>query len=253
MYNTTGLTQEQITDLAVLLIDHLNTGRIDPPKHDSLTPRQQLVTAIVYLRRNRTQADLAETHGVSQPTVSRVISDWIPIMADALKEFIPTGDDLPEGTSYLVDGTLVPSWSWKRHPEDYSGKHKTTGRNLIVAATLDGRLAWVSDPFDGSKHDFACVQATHILDTPDTDWVGDKGFIGDDRIITPIKLLPGEAHLHPDDQAFNKSVNSLRAPIERANAELKTWRILHTDYRRPRHTHPETITAVLGLEFFRTL
>jgi hypothetical protein len=252
MYNITGLAQEELLDLMELLIEHVNSGDTDPPKHDSLTVFWQIATTCAYLRRNRTQADLGETHGVSQPTISRVISDWTPIIADALKDWIPTGDALPENASYLVDGTLAPSWSWKKHPEDWSGKHKTTGRNLIVAATLDGQIAWVSDPFPGSVHDFTCIQQTHILETPNTDWVADKGFIGDDRIITPIKRPPGEEHLHPDDHEFNKSVNSIRAATERANAELKTWRILHTDYRRPHNTHPETITAVLGLEFWRT-
>ncbi|RBY74319.1 transposase, partial [Geodermatophilus sp. TF02-6] len=35
-----------------------------------------------------------------------------------------------------------------------------------------------------------------------------------------------------------------------AIAHLKTWRILHTDYRRPLNTFKETISAVIGLYFF---
>jgi hypothetical protein len=49
----------------------------------------------------------------------------------------------------------------------------------------------------------------------------------------------------------DRQVYSVRAPRERAIANLKTRRIFHTDYRRPHHTHPETISAVLGLEFYR--
>jgi hypothetical protein len=252
MYNTTGLTREQMSELVELIVHEADAGAIDAPRHDSLTVFDQVVVTCAYLRRNRTEADLAETWGVSQPTVSRVVSGWTPVIATVLQDWIPTGDDLDENTSDLVDGTFVPAWSWSDHPEDWSGKHRTTGRNLIVVATPEGRLAWVSDPYPGSAHDFACVQETHILETPGVDWIGDRGFVGDDRIITPVKRLPGQEHLHPADREFNKSVSSLRAPVERANAELKTWRILHTDYRRPWHTHPETITAVLGLEFFRT-
>ena len=39
--------------------------------------------------------------------------------------------------------------------------------------------------------------------------------------------------------------------IERVIANFKTWRILHTDYRRPFTTFPETITTVAALEFYR--
>ncbi|WP_404825150.1 hypothetical protein [Propionibacterium acidifaciens] len=34
-------------------------------------------------------------------------------------------------------------------------------------------------------------------------------------------------------------------------ANLKTWRTLHTGHRRPLHTFPETITAIIALEFFK--
>jgi hypothetical protein len=93
---------------------------------------------------------------------------------------------------------------------------------------------------------------THTSLTPNTTWVGDKGFIGPDGIITPIRRLPGQHKLHEPDAHYNTEINRLRAPIERANAQLKTWRTLHTDYRRPHHTHPQTITAILGLQFYRT-
>ncbi|HEU5421028.1 MAG TPA: hypothetical protein VFV41_25315, partial [Streptosporangiaceae bacterium] len=55
---------------------------------------------------------------------------------DALADYIPTVDDVDERTQYVVDGTLLPCWSWAEHPDLYSGKHKTTGMNVQVASTL---------------------------------------------------------------------------------------------------------------------
>ena len=55
----------------------------------------------------------------------------------------------------------------------------------------------------------------------------------------------------PSQKQYNKAINTLRAPVERAIANLKTWRTLHTGYRRPLHTFPETITAIIALEFFK--
>lgn len=38
--------------------------------------------------------------------------------------------------------------------------------------------------------------------------------------------------------------------IEQTIANLKTWRILHTDYRRPLATFTTTISTVIALHFF---
>jgi DNA-binding MarR family transcriptional regulator len=45
------------------------------PRHRSLTTMLQVKACLIYLRRNRTQADIAETLEVSQPTVSRVVCE----------------------------------------------------------------------------------------------------------------------------------------------------------------------------------
>jgi hypothetical protein len=39
--------------------------------------------------------------------------------------------------------------------------------------------------------------------------------------------------------------------IEQVIARFKTWRIMHTDYRRSIETFATTISAVIGLHFYR--
>ena len=85
-------------------------------------------------------------------------------------------------------------------------------------------------------------QATHI---------GDKGHTSVPRLITPIKK-PAGCELHDTEKGFNKKVNTIRYLIERSIAQLKTWRILHADYRRPYATFATTINAVLGIIFTYT-
>ena len=51
-------------------------------------------------------------------------------------------------------------------------------------------------------------------------------------MITP-KRKPPNLPLHPDDKTYNKTVNQIRYKIERVIANIKTWRVLHTGYRRP--------------------
>ena len=47
-------------------------------------------------------------------------------------------------------------------------------------------------------------------------------------MITP-KRKPPNLLLHPDDKTYNKTVNQIRYKIERVIANIKTWRVLHTE------------------------
>ena len=247
MYATTGFSREGIVDLCVMIhSEAIGDERTWPP---ILGLFKSVTVALAYLRRNRVQQELAETYGVSQPTISRAITNVTPLLGKALREYVPSADDLDARSQYIVDGTLLPCWSWAAHPELYSGKHKTTGMNVQVACTLTGRLAWISDPVHGSRHDSFCLNESGILLTLDPgNWLGDKGYAGNE-MITPFKK-PSGSELLAWQKEFNTQVNKIRYVIEQVIANFKTWRIMHTDYRRPIGTFAETISAVIGLHFY---
>jgi hypothetical protein len=209
-----------------------------------------MVVTLTYLRRNRVQAELAETFDVSQPTISRAITALTPVINDILSIAVPTAEDLDEHTQYLVDGTLLPCWSWAWWPGLYSGKHKTTGMNVQVACDLSGNLAWISDPIEGSRHDTHCLRESGVLVTLDpANWIGDKGYVGNE-MLTPIKK-PEHRELLDWEKDYNKQVSKVRVVVERVIANFKNWEIVHTDYRRPAETFAETISAVVGLHFYQ--
>ena len=91
MYHTTGLTKVKIADLHDRIAAHgLKPGmRPWPP---ILGLRDSLTATLKYLRRNRTQAEIAEDYGVSQPTISRAIAAMTPLIVGALIKFVPTAD-----------------------------------------------------------------------------------------------------------------------------------------------------------------
>lgn len=249
MYHTTGLSRDEITELGAM-INSAGTGPEDKRWPPSLGLFKSVVVTLTYMRRNRAQEELAETYGTSQPTVSRAISAMTALIKKVLAPYVPTADDLDARCQYLVDGTLLPCWSWAVHPGLYSGKHKTTGMNVQVACTLAGKLAWISDPVEGSRHDNHCLKESGALITLDpADWIGDKGYVGN-NMITPVKK-PQCRELLDWEKGFNKQVGKIRATVERVIANFKTWRIMHTDYRRPLATFTATISAVIGLHFWR--
>lgn len=252
MYYTTGFSRREIEDLCALVADAqssvpLADRREWPP---ILGLGSSVVITLTYLRRNRVQCELAETYGVSQSTISRAIAAVTPLLARALASYVPTAEELRAGRQYLVDGTLLPCWSWASAPGLYSGKHKTTGVNVQVVCTLDGELVWISDPVEGARHDVFCLDESDALATLNPcDWTGDKGYVGRD-MVTPIKKTAKEVKLLDWQSTFNTAINKIRAVVERVIANLKTWRILHVDYRRPLDTFETTISAVIGLQFY---
>ena len=68
-------------------------------------------------------------------------------------------------------------------------------------------------------------------------------------MATPRKKPP-KGELSKNDKKCNAEISSLRAPVERLVAHLKSWRIFHTDYRRPYDTYRDAFDAARGLFFF---
>src|SRR3954462_5037790 len=178
MYHTTGFTKDQIVELCALIsaVKVEETAVVWLPV---LGLFNSVVVTLTYLRRNRVQAEIGEAFGVSQPTISRAVTALTDVLGRVVADYVPGADDLDSRTQYIVDGTLLPCWSWRGHRELYSGKHKTTGLNVQVACDLSGRLAWISDPVDGCRHDSVVLERSGVLETlQPANWIGDKGYIG---------------------------------------------------------------------------
>ena len=257
MHHTTGLTREQVEDVAALVHTRhpeLAIAARSRGGNRALGFFRRVHLTLSYLKLNTCQVALAEFFATSQSTASRVIDAFTRAIVDALGERVPTGDDLDPRDQLVIDGTLLPCWSWGDHRELYSGKHRATGHSVQVAVRTDGMLMWVSDPLPGSVHDSKALRESHILEAiPEgAPWshIGDKGYLGL-GMLTPKRKPPG-GHLADEQKENNKTINAVRVVVERTIAHLKTWRILHTDYRRPLHTQATTLTAVLALEFYRT-
>jgi hypothetical protein len=255
LHRTTGLEEEQFTELIRCVEEAL-----DEPWHKSVgRPREldlpeAVAVACAYMRHNLVEDVLAEFFGVGQPTISRVITELTPIIEMVTAAEIPTVEHAAEavaGRACLVDGTLGPCWSWDGERELWSGKHKTTGHNFLVVSDLAGDILAVSDPVPGKTHDMKALEETGF-DTVLINAGGviaDKGFQGA-GFVTPVRKPQGGELLSREEE-FNNQISSLRAPIERVVANIKTWRILHTDYRRPLPTYESSFKAAIGLYFFK--
>ena len=97
--------------------------------------------------------------------------------------------------------------------------------NLQVIASPTGNLIWVSGVLPGAVHDSKAAWIWGIereLAAVGLVTLADKGYQGARHALTPYK---GKSKPESQKQA-NKAHAKLRAPGERANAQLKGWKIL---------------------------
>lgn len=242
--------QELVRRVHGMLIEpwHKKTGR---PKSVGLYRAVEI--ACMYIRHNATQEFIGDLRSISQSTVSRIVAVLVPSVKAVLEEFVPDAADAIEmmrGTVCLVDGTITPCWSYADHKELWSRKHGTTGFNAQLVSLLDGTPVYVSDPLPGKTHDRAAYDETPVGEIVRNSGggIGDKGYQGTE-LVTPRKKPKG-GELGKQDKKCNAEISALRAPIERVVSHFKSWRILHTDYRRPHQTYRDAYDAARGLFFF---
>jgi hypothetical protein len=251
-----GLDEEQLSEL-----EHRVAGLLETPWDKGkgcpreLTLREALVVACGYARQNIIEEVWADIFDVAQSTISRYITLLTPFIEKATEEDRPTAEAGAEATRdaiALVDGTLWPCWSWEGESKLWSGKYKTTGHGSLIVTNLQGRITFVSEPVTGNRHDMAKLAGSDVerILKKAGGVFGDKGFIGTDYITTPIRK-PQCRKLLQWEHEWNNQVSSFRAPVERAVATLKAWRILFTDYRRPLKTFKSSFRAAIGLYFFK--
>ena len=126
----------------------------------------------------------------------------------------------------MIDGTLIPIDRVAADRPFYSGKHRRHGMNLQVISAPDGEILWVSGPLPGAVHDLTAARIWGILRELAASGLivlAEKGYAGAGEHVR----IPYRGRGKPASQKdANRAHAQLRSPGERANAQLKTWRIL---------------------------
>jgi len=192
-----------------------------------LAPGRQALLALVYLKKGETYPDLAAGFGVGTATAWRYANEVVDLLAARAPKLRKAVRDAKRaGHAYvIIDGTLIPIDRVARDRPFYSGKHKKHGMNLQVIASPDGDILWVSGALPGSVHDKKAEWIWGVLDELERQGLvvlADKGYQGSTWAKVPYK---GRNKPEPQKEA-NRAHARLRALGERANAQLKAWKIL---------------------------
>jgi hypothetical protein len=193
-----------------------------------LNPGQQALLVLAHLRKGDTFAELAAGFGVGTATAWRYVNETVRLLAARAPKLGPALRTAKRaGYAFaVIDGTLIPIDRVAADRPFYSGKHHRHGMNLQVISSPDGQLLWVSGALPGSTHDLTAARIWGILREAAAAGLivlADKGYTGaGEHVITPYKGRNKPA----SQKAANRAHAQLRAPGERANAQLKTWHIL---------------------------
>ena len=192
-----------------------------------LNPGQQALLVLAYLRKGETFAELAAGFAVGTTTAWRYVEEVLALLATRAPKLRQAVRDAKKaGYAYVVlDGTLIPINRVAADRPFYSGKHKRHGMNLQVIASSGGDVLWVSGALPGSVHDMKAEWIWDVLaelEAAGLVTLADKGYQGSSYAKIPYR---GKNKPESQKQA-NRAHAQLRAPGERANAQLKAWRIL---------------------------
>jgi len=193
-----------------------------------LNPGRQALLVPACLRKGDTFAELAAGFGIGTATAWRYVTETTALLAARAPETAPGADRREEGRPRLrgIDATLIPTGRVAAGRPFYCGKHRRHGMNLQVIASPGGDILWVSGPLPGAVHDLTAARIWGIireLAAAGLIVLADKGYHGaGDPVLTPYRGRNKPA----SQKEANRAHAQLRSPGERANAQLKTWRIL---------------------------
>src|SRR5438067_13884334 len=92
------------------------------------------------------------------------------------------------------------------------------------------KLAWISDPVNGSRHDNYCREESGVLLTINPrNWIGDKGYIGN-NMITPFRK-PAGGELLDWQKEYNSEVN--KDTLDDRASDLALQKLDHHAHRLP--------------------
>lgn len=236
-----------------------------------MSARDQILLAIVWLRRYPTNEVLGYLFGVSDSTVSRIIARLVPLLEASGRDTMrlpdpgrrrrKTLDTLLADTPGL--SVLIDSFEQRvQRPPDrttadsyYSGKKRQhTLKSQVAVDELTGEICDVADSVTGPTADITLLKQSGLLQRlpAEVGAMGDLAYVGIAELhphglgLTPRRKPRGKPR-SPEDVAFNRACAKRRLPVEHAIGHLRRYQSLNQSDRHHRKNHSTRVRAVAGL------
>lgn len=234
----------------------------------ALSPRNQVLVTIIWLRQYPTDGVLGYLAGVDEATIRRVRKRVLPVLealgADTMRGIDPGKWKRPGLAGLLVAAPelilIVDSFEQAvqrpkvRSAADgwCSGKKKQHARKIqVVVDAATGVLAALSPAVPGPTRDLQLLKTTALLaDLPaDVTVLGDLAYVGIATLhpggATP-KRKPREQPRPPEDVAFNRVFARRRVIVEHSIRRLRIYASMTARDRRHRRIDGRSV-ACAGL------
>lgn len=243
----TGLTHDDVDSVWRLVDDVLvkhyavHHERREPP----LSPFASLLATLYWLREYPTTRCMAAELDTNQTIIIEAIEHTMQVLLTTLVPAYFCDSALPHraysegclsGVRLVIDSTflILPHHSDAEERKRCYHMKSPTRQALKwqLAVTTDGVPFHISDVVYGSKADVTLLRESGLLDrlTGETRALGDKGYVGEPKVVTPMKK-PRLAELKEEDKKENKTKHSKRVVVENCFHEFKRWTILGGEYR----------------------
>jgi hypothetical protein len=221
------LSTRSLNHLAGLIRRHREQRR---SRWRRLDPGQQALLALAHLRNGDTLTRLACGFEIGVTTAWRYVREAVDLLAATADDLTTAMNRIHQLAYAILDGTLIPIDRVADQKPYYSGKHRRHGVNVQVIADPAGRLVWASAALPGSAHDLTAARAHGIIEALSRQNVmtfADKAYQGArGSVRTPFKRHRYRPKLSRWQKKVNRAHARIRAIGERANAALKTWKVL---------------------------
>lgn len=228
----------------------------------------KLLFILVYFRQYPTQEVQGYLFGLRQTQANQ----WVHRLTGVLNQALGDELQLPERRPaklkdvlsncpelvFLIDGTERPINRPKDKDEQktyYSGKKKghTVKNNVIT--NRDGKVLYLSDTYEGKKHDKKIADEEVYCFPPDSHLLQDTGFQGykpDGATVLQPKKKPRGGKLTSDEKVINRVISSIRVGVEHSIGGVKRAQIVAVKYRnRVAHFVDDVMETACGLHNFR--
>jgi hypothetical protein len=237
----------------------------------TLTPRDQLLLVVVWLRQYPTHEVLGYLFSVSDSTVSRLIARLLPLLERAGQDTMRRPDrgrrrsrrtledllaDTPE-LAVLIDTFEQPVQRPKDRTtadEYYSGKQKRhTLKSQVTIYEPTGQVVDVADSVPGPTADITVLKQSRVLARlpEEVGAMGDLAYVGMDKLTerataTPRRKPRGKDR-PPADVAYNQAFARRRVVAEHTIGRMRRYQALSQPDRHHRCYHTGRARAVAGL------
>lgn len=217
--------------------------------------------ALMKLRLNCKDLDLAVRFNTSRATVSNVINTYISVLHEILHDGVLKAVGIPSqlkckgsmpksfedftSARIAMDATEiiqdVPS-DMNSQSLSYSSYKSRHTVKAVTCVAPNGALVYSSDLYPGSTSDAAIVEHCHVLDQlqPGDLILADKGFNIFDKLPAGVSLnippfLSSKGHFTKEEAELCFKIGRSRIHVERANERIKNYDILNHIPAQYRH------------------